>query len=108
MPLRPATTYYVGGTYGWDTIIPMDTWAQGKIFYTGDILVFKYDYLTSNLMVVNRTGYETCIPNEDAKEYTSGDDRISLPYGLSYYVGTYDAADCSAGLRMAIRARPNQ
>ncbi|CAN6851671.1 unnamed protein product [Brassica oleracea] len=101
---RMPATYYVGGVYGWDPIIPMDTWARGKIFYAGDILEFKYDYLTSNVMVVNRTGYETCIANEGAKEYTSGDDRISLPYGLSYYIGTYDASDCSAGLKMAIRA----
>lgn len=68
------------------------------------IVEFKYDYRTSNLMVVNRTGYETCIANENAKEYRSGDDRISLPYGLSYYIGTADPYDCSAGLKMAIRA----
>ncbi|KAL0731233.1 hypothetical protein Bca4012_027327 [Brassica carinata] len=101
---RTPATYQVGGMYGWDTIIPMDSWARGKIFYAGDILEFKYNYLTSNLVVVNRTGYETCIANENAKEYTSGDDRISLPYGLSYYIGTFDANDCSAGLKMAIRA----
>lgn len=35
---RRQATYYVGGVYGWDTIIPMDTWARGKIFYAGDIL----------------------------------------------------------------------
>lgn len=35
---RKQATYYVGGQYGWDAIIPMDTWARGKIFYAGDIL----------------------------------------------------------------------
>lgn len=35
---RRPTTYYVGGKDGWDTVIPMDTWARGKTFYAGDIL----------------------------------------------------------------------
>ncbi|CAH8382798.1 unnamed protein product [Eruca vesicaria subsp. sativa] len=101
---RTPATYIVGDEYGWDAIILMDTWAKGKTFYAGDILEFKYDLYSSNVMVVNRTGYETCIPNENAEEHRTGDDRIQLPYGLSYYIGTADAADCSAGLKMAIKA----
>ncbi|CAH2066043.1 unnamed protein product [Thlaspi arvense] len=100
---RPAT-YYVGGKFGWDTIIPMDSWARGKTFYAGDILVFKYDDDVSRVVVVNRTGYETCIPNAGSKEYESGNDRIQLPYGYSYYIGTYNEYDCAAGEKMAIKA----
>ncbi|CAH2066045.1 unnamed protein product [Thlaspi arvense] len=100
---RPAT-YYVGGEFGWDTIIPMDSWAQNKTFYAGDILVFKYDYQISNLVVVSRIGYETCIPNAGSKEYESGNDRIQLPYGDSYYIGTYNEYDCANGEKMAIKA----
>ncbi|CAN8243848.1 unnamed protein product [Cochlearia groenlandica] len=101
---RRPTTYTVGDEFGWTVIIPMDSWATGKTFYAGDVLVFKYDAGDANLMVVNRTGYETCIPNKGAIEYTLGEDKITLPYGLSYYIGTYFAPDCSAGMKLAIRA----
>ncbi|VVA94434.1 unnamed protein product [Arabis nemorensis] len=100
---RPAT-YYLGGKDGWDPVIPMDSWTRGKTFYAGDILVFKYDGQESNLWVVNRTGYETCTPNDGAKEYDSGNDRIRLPYGMSYYIGVFYQPDCSAGLKMAVKA----
>lgn len=66
--------------------------------------VFKYDGQITNMYVVNRAGYETCTPNDGAKEYSSGNDRIQLPYGYSYYIGTYTPEDCSAGLKMAIKA----
>ncbi|ESQ28487.1 hypothetical protein EUTSA_v10019549mg [Eutrema salsugineum] len=103
---RPAT-YIVGDEFGWDLVIPMDSWTRGKTFYAGDTLVFKYDDLTSNMVVVNRTGYENCMANDGSKEYDSGNDRIQLPYGDSYYIGTYNPYDCAAGLKMAIKALAN-
>lgn len=68
------------------------------------IAEFKYDYQITNLMVVNRTGYETCKANDGAKEYESGDDKIKLSFGDNYFIGTYTPEDCSAGLKMAIKA----
>ncbi|KFK41963.1 hypothetical protein AALP_AA2G194700 [Arabis alpina] len=94
---RSPVTYFVGDKDGWGVTIPMDSWAQGKTFYAGDILVFKYDYQDGNLWVVNSTGYETCTANEGAKLYESGYEKIQLPCGFSYYIGIYDPADCSAG-----------
>lgn len=35
---RSPTTYIFGDEYGWDPIFLMDTWAEGKTFYAGDIL----------------------------------------------------------------------
>ncbi|KAL1224074.1 Early nodulin-like protein 22 [Cardamine amara subsp. amara] len=101
---RSPTTYIVGDEFGWDPIFLMDTWAEGKTFYAGDILEFKYDYQISNVMVVNETGYDTCKANDEAEEYSSGDDKIQLPFGYSYYIGTFIPEDCSAGLKMAINA----
>ncbi|XP_010537537.1 PREDICTED: basic blue protein [Tarenaya hassleriana] len=101
---RRQATYVVGGDDGWDLAIPMYTWPQGKTFYAGDILVFKYDPQDSNVMVVNRTAYETCRPNDGAREFDSGNDRIQLNYGYNYFIGTYNEYDCGAGLKMAIRA----
>ncbi|EOA37394.1 hypothetical protein CARUB_v10011266mg [Capsella rubella] len=101
---RRPTTYFVGGQDGWDPVILMDTWARGKTFYAGDILVFKYDDQRSNVVVVNRIGYETCTANEGAVEYSSGNDRIQLHYGYNYFIGTYTPEDCSTGLKMAIKA----
>ncbi|KAG7646686.1 Phytocyanin domain [Arabidopsis thaliana x Arabidopsis arenosa] len=101
---RRPTTYIVGDDDGWDPVVPMDTWARGKTFYAGDILEFKYDYQRFNLIVVNRTGYETCEANVGAVEYSSGDDKIQLHYGYNYFIGTYTPEDCTTGLKMAIKA----
>ncbi|CAL9215380.1 unnamed protein product [Arabidopsis halleri] len=105
---RRPTTYSVGGDDGWDPVVPMDTWglfwARGKTFYAGDIPEFKYDDQRFNLIVVNRTGYETCEANVGAIEYSSGDDKIQLHYGYNYFIGTYTPEDCSTGLKMAIKA----
>ncbi|CAH2066041.1 unnamed protein product [Thlaspi arvense] len=94
---RRPTTYNVGDKNGWDTntVISMDTWARGKTFYAGDILVFRYDNKISNLVVVNQPGYETCTANSGSRVYNSGNDRIQLPYGRSYYIGTKKPTDCS-------------
>ncbi|XP_010476944.1 PREDICTED: basic blue protein-like [Camelina sativa] len=101
---RRPTTYIVGGEDGWDPVIPMDSWAQGKTFYAGDILEFKYDYQRFNMVVVNRTGYETCQANDGAEEYYSGDDKIQLHYGYNYFIGTYTPEDCTTGLKLAVNA----
>ncbi|VVA94432.1 unnamed protein product [Arabis nemorensis] len=101
---RRPTTYIVGDEYGWDLIFSLEDWPRGKTFYAGDILVFKYNYEENGVWVVNRTGYETCTANDGAKEYNSGNDRIQLPYGYSYYIGIFNPLDCSAGLKMAVKA----
>ncbi|KAG2322174.1 hypothetical protein Bca52824_015387 [Brassica carinata] len=101
---RSPTTYIVGDEFGWDLSIPADTWARDKTFYAGDILVFRYDYQLENMLVVNQTGYETCIPNEGYIEYDTGEDTIQLVYGGNYFIGTATPGDCCGGMKLAINA----
>lgn len=56
------------------------------------------------MLVVDQTGYETCIPNDGATEYSSGEDKIQVAYGGNYFIGTYSPVDCSAGMKMEINA----
>lgn len=66
--------------------------------------MFRYNDDYANVWVVNRTGYETCIPNDGAILYDSGEDKIQLVYGGNYFIGIYNPVDCSAGMKMAINA----
>ncbi|XP_021901484.1 basic blue protein-like [Carica papaya] len=97
-------TWIVGDEYGWDTIINVEQWPEGKHFYAGDILVFNYDYQDSNVVkLLNKTGYDTCTKPEGAEEYESGNDKIPLDFGLNHFISGYPV-QCQAGLKMFINA----
>ncbi|KAF8081465.1 hypothetical protein N665_0885s0012 [Sinapis alba] len=66
--------------------------------------VFRYDYQLDNMLVVNQTGYETCIPNEKYIEYDTGKDMIQLAYGGNYLSGTATPGDCCGGMKLTINA----
>ncbi|CAF2062275.1 hypothetical protein HID58_072443 [Brassica napus] len=107
---RSPTTYIVGNEFGWDLSIPADTWASDKTFYIFSVqtnvnqFIFRYDYQLDNMLVVNQTGYETCIPNEGYIEYNTGEDMIQLAYGGNYFIGTATPGDCWGGMKLAINA----
>ena len=56
------------------------------------------------MLVVNQTGYETCIPNEGYIEYNTGEDMIQIAYGGNYFIGTATPGDCWGGMKLAINA----
>ncbi|XWS55218.1 hypothetical protein CRYUN_Cryun10bG0155900 [Craigia yunnanensis] len=88
---------------GWDLVIDMESWTQGKHFHAGDILVFKYDDQMFDVAVVNQTGHDSCTVNDGAKVYNSGNTNIHLVFGANYFIDS--AVDvCAAGLKMAINA----
>ncbi|ESQ35019.1 hypothetical protein EUTSA_v10009632mg [Eutrema salsugineum] len=99
---RSPTTYTVGDQYGWGLRNSGDIWARGKTFYAGDFLVFKYNNSRFNLMLVNQTGYDMCTPNDGALEFKSGEDKINLPYGGSYFIGTRNPTDCFSGMKLQV------
>ncbi|XVE94034.1 hypothetical protein REPUB_Repub01dG0245400 [Reevesia pubescens] len=97
------TTYMVGDEEGWDLVIDMQSWARGKNFHAGDILVFKYDDQMFDVVEVNQTGHDSCTVNDGAKVFESGNDKIQLAFGANYFIDS-TADVCAAGMKMAINA----
>ncbi|KAI4339306.1 hypothetical protein MLD38_024265 [Melastoma candidum] len=57
--------YQVGDQYGWSYDIDLDGWARGKTFRSGDILVFMYEPMSHNVVEVDKTGYDSCKPEQN-------------------------------------------
>ncbi|GKV45593.1 hypothetical protein SLEP1_g52659 [Rubroshorea leprosula] len=72
------TRYILGDDLGWTNIVSMETWPEGKTFYTGDILEFHYDQYSYDVAIVNQTGHDSCTVNEGAKVFKTGNDESRL------------------------------
>ncbi|GMI89543.1 plantacyanin [Hibiscus trionum] len=96
-----ASTYTVGGSDGWT--FNMVTWPRGKRFRAGDTLLFKYDPMIHNVVVVNSGGYQRCITPTGAKVYNSGKDEVKLRKGLNLFICNI-AGHCESGMKIAIDA----
>ncbi|CAN1138666.1 unnamed protein product [Linum perenne] len=99
-----STTYNVGDEDGWDLTNDMEGWPQGKTFYAGDTLVFKYDDQYHNVVVTDQVGHDTCTVTQNSTTYDSGDDHIQLQYGQNFFISSIQD-DCPGGMKMAIFAK---
>ncbi|XVF68114.1 hypothetical protein PTKIN_Ptkin10aG0177000 [Pterospermum kingtungense] len=97
-----SVTYLVGDEEGWDPVTDMEGWTKGKNFHAGDILEFKYDR-GFDVSVVNKEGHDNCFVNAEAKQFSTGDDKIQLAFGANYFIDSKPAL-CAAGMKMAINA----
>ncbi|KAH8521822.1 hypothetical protein H0E87_002746 [Populus deltoides] len=78
LPSILATEHVVGDKTGWRPGFDYKTWAQGKAFYVGDTLVFKYTAGAHNVLRVNGTGFQGCKAADDIVPLTTGNDVIPL------------------------------
>ncbi|GKE10707.1 putative cupredoxin, partial [Tanacetum coccineum] len=62
--MLPASTmaakYVVGGDSGWTTDYNYTAWAQGKVFYVGDKLVFNYPKDVHDVYKVDAASFASC------------------------------------------------
>ncbi|KAF8405833.1 hypothetical protein HHK36_007910 [Tetracentron sinense] len=96
-----AATYTVGGPGGWT--FNMVSWPNGKRFMAGDVLIFKYNTATHNVVAVNRGGYNTCKTPAGAKVYQTGNDQIKLAKGQNFFICNF-VGHCESGMKIAITA----
>ncbi|XP_050211126.1 basic blue protein-like [Mercurialis annua] len=101
---RPPATYMVGDGFGWSLTIDMQSWADGKTFYAGDFLVFKYDYQLYDVVVDDREGFNSCTVSGNSTTYESGNDKIQLIFGQNLFICS-DSVDCQAGMKLEINAK---
>ncbi|XP_011029118.1 PREDICTED: mavicyanin-like [Populus euphratica] len=87
LPSILATEHVVGDKTGWRPGFDYKTWAQGKTFYVGDTLVFKYTPGAHNVLRVNGTGFQECKAADDIVPLTTGNDVIPLSTpGKKWYI----------------------
>ncbi|MED6216021.1 hypothetical protein PIB30_003666 [Stylosanthes scabra] len=72
---------------GWTLDYNYTHWAQDKVFVLGDVLVFKYNNNSHNVLKVNQTSYKECNPSEPIGSYQTGYDQIPLQTtGKKWYI----------------------
>ncbi|RWW22715.1 hypothetical protein BHE74_00043069 [Ensete ventricosum] len=76
------------------------------IFLCGNMVVhavFKYGQGAHNVVVVDADGYNSCKAKSGSKTYTSGNDKITLAKGTSYFICSFPG-HCDAGMKIKIVA----
>lgn len=96
-----ATQYTVGGTAGWDASTDFNTWLMNKTFVVGDTLVFQYSSLHS-VMVVNKSGYDSCQTSNALQSFTDGNTQIKLSKPGSMYFICGTPGHCVGGMKMGV------
>ncbi|KAL6001591.1 hypothetical protein ACLOJK_007329 [Asimina triloba] len=96
-----AAVYTVGDSGGWGFNVV--GWPKGKSFKAGDVLVFKYAKASHNVVAVNANGYKGCSTPSGAKVSQTGNDRITLARGPSYFICNFPG-HCEGGMKIAVTA----
>lgn len=55
------------------------------------------------MVVVNKSGYDSCVAPKGSKVYTSGADRITLAKGGNYFLCGFPG-HCNLGQKIAVNA----
>ncbi|CAL9094467.1 unnamed protein product [Musa acuminata var. zebrina] len=101
LEITAAAEIPVGDSDGWS--FDVGNWPNGKTFKAGDVLVFKYDKGSHNVVVVDADGYDSCTSKSGSKTYTSGTDKITLAKGTSYFICSYPG-HCDGGMKIKVVA----
>ncbi|KAH6778939.1 hypothetical protein C2S52_010176 [Perilla frutescens var. hirtella] len=99
-----AVDYVVGDDAGWKLNVNYTAWAQGKEFYVGDRLIFKYAVGVHNVYKVNGTAFQECTVPPPSGALTSGNDVVTLavPGRKWYLCGVGNGTHCEAGMKLVI------
>ncbi|KAG2535839.1 hypothetical protein PVAP13_9NG138873 [Panicum virgatum] len=110
------TTYYVGDSNGWSFGSP--SWPNGKHFHAGDTLgplllvrawrfgrrsVQAYVPWIHNVVAVDEDGYNGCTTPPGSRTYTSGNDRVTLARGDTFFLCTR-YGHCNLGMKLVVYA----
>ncbi|CAN6248098.1 unnamed protein product [Urochloa humidicola] len=93
----------VGDSAGWS--FGVLGWPNYKPFKAGDILLFNYKHGVHNVVQVNTVAqYSMWEVPKNATVWSSGNDRITLARGMSFFVCGIPE-HCHKGMKIAITAR---
>ncbi|XP_006662866.1 basic blue protein-like [Oryza brachyantha] len=99
-----AETHVVGDSKGWDYSVSFDSWADGKVFATGDTLVFNYKPGAHNVLAVDAATYRSCkVSSPDSVAAATGTASFLLKKGANYFICGV-AGHCAAGMKLRVVA----
>ncbi|KAI7727455.1 hypothetical protein M8C21_016595 [Ambrosia artemisiifolia] len=96
-----ATTYTVGDSSGWDISTDVDSWAQGKHFVVGDVLLFQYSS-THSVAEVNRESYQGCNTTNVLQPSSNGNTTFALTKPGDRYFVCGNRLHCYAGMKLHV------
>ncbi|KAF5725834.1 Blue copper -like protein [Tripterygium wilfordii] len=100
-----AVEYVVGDTTGWtvpSTTTFYSTWASGKNFSVGDVLVFNFATRAHDVAVVTEDAYQNCNIASPINQTNTGPARITLSNDTDYYFICTISGHCSGGQKLEI------
>ncbi|CAN6234594.1 unnamed protein product [Urochloa humidicola] len=92
----------VGDNAGWS--FGVLGWPNYKPFKTGDVLLFRYQKGSHNVVQVNVEQYSLCKVPANAPVWNSGNDSVTIARGVSFYISGFPG-DCEKGMKIAVTAR---
>ncbi|KAL6652983.1 hypothetical protein ACP70R_011908 [Stipagrostis hirtigluma subsp. patula] len=92
----------VGDSAGWT--FGVLGWPNYKPFKAGDVLLFSYQPGAHNVVQVSLTQYGMCEVPGNATVWSSGDDRVTLERGMSFFICGFPG-HCQNGMKIAVTAR---
>ncbi|KAF0913877.1 hypothetical protein E2562_024952 [Oryza meyeriana var. granulata] len=101
-PAAAQREWPVGDSNGWS--FGVVGWPNYKPFKAGDVLVFRYDPSSHNVVVVSDVDYALCRVPANATTYSSGNDRVTLSRGATFFICGFPG-DCDKGMKIAVTAR---
>ncbi|KAK7388668.1 hypothetical protein VNO78_23491 [Psophocarpus tetragonolobus] len=105
-PSTGPVTFIVGDTTGW-TIANggasfYTTWASGKNFRVGDILVFNYASNAHNVEEVTKANFDSCSSASPIATYSAPPVRLALNKSGEHYFICGITGHCAAGQKLSI------
>ncbi|KAJ1272108.1 hypothetical protein BS78_06G177500 [Paspalum vaginatum] len=96
-----AASYKVGDSAGWDLSADLQSWAGGKTFYVGDVLVFQYSKY-NNLDEVDEAGFKNCSAANAVMSWSDGNTTVPLTAPGDRYFISGNQMYCLSGMELHV------
>ncbi|OQU82073.1 hypothetical protein SORBI_3006G166700 [Sorghum bicolor] len=100
-PRAEAVSYNVGNSAGWDPSADLPSWAGGKTFYVGDVLVFQYSSYHT-LDEVDEAGYNNCSAADAVLSQNDGNTTVPLAAAGDRYFICGNQLHCLGGMKLHV------
>ncbi|KAL3738058.1 hypothetical protein ACJRO7_019567 [Eucalyptus globulus] len=102
------TDFMVGDDKGWTLNFDYQAWTEGKQFYVGDNLVFKYPEGVHDVLKVNGTGFQQCTAPAGTPALATGNDVVPLlTPGKKWYICGIGNHCATGNMKLVINVLPN-
>uniref|UniRef100_A0ACD5UCP3 Uncharacterized protein n=1 Tax=Avena sativa TaxID=4498 RepID=A0ACD5UCP3_AVESA len=96
-----AASYTVGNSAGWDISADLPSWAEGKTFNVGDVLVFTYSKYHT-LDEVDAAGFKSCSAANALLSRSDGNTTVPLTAGGDRYFICAHQTHCLGGMKLHV------